>query len=218
MKKKLGDQSKAELKEFLDKNTAAIINAEIETYREMPISTHTSRMYVFTTLSMGVADIMSFNPEEVDLSLREVVREFKVHEKMKIREIEEAYEAYQKMGGSYVSALVCFMPSKALHVDLKNLEQLPEDLREKAKDKTISPDDILDHEKYKDYHHLVDHVLTVNYTSFYTTRGTVYKMIGHNDEVIDMPVYFQFGENSTIAPEKEEGGLTPILQRLIEIE
>lgn len=193
MKKKFENNIRESIQAFLEKNCNAIIEAEVQTYKDTPVSTHSARVYIFTTHTMGIADI-SVSNNTIDELLDHVIKEFKISEYEKIRENEDLMQNYKFLGGSFITGLILFLPSNGLEVNINRLDELPIELREKARTQSISVSDIIKDNRFKDkYRHLVQDVLSVHFVSFYCDRGKLFRIVTHNDEVLDMPLMTQFG-------------------------
>jgi hypothetical protein len=101
-KRKLDDDTRQLLQEFLIANTDAIIDAELQTYKETNVSEHTGRMYIFTTFTMGLAQINA-KPDNMSSFefMRHVVNQFKRNEKERLDD--EARMMYD-VNGSNITA------------------------------------------------------------------------------------------------------------------
>lgn len=200
MEKKILDvRQKKYLEEFLEKNVRAIIDAEIQTYKDTPYSSHAPRVYIFTTYTMGIIGVSDLNEQnDIQNTLMEIIQEYKCNEDFRLRDDPEIYEKYRLGDGSHVTALLCFIPSTTININFNELEKLPIELREKAKNKTINPSDLVGEDGIfkEEYKYLIGDVITMHYSSFYTQKGYIYRVIHHNDEVLDMPLQVAFGQGS----------------------
>lgn len=196
MKKKLIPEIRDRVKDFLELNSKAIIKAELDTFKETLVSTHTARMYIFTLQTMGVADISLNEGANVYELLSDIIGKFKLDERKQIDDSDEMLSNYRFMGGSFVTGIILFLPSTALKIDITKLDELPPDLRYKAKANIICVQDIVGDTRYKErYKHLIEDVLSIHYVSFYTNRGVLHRIVHHKDEVLDMPVITEFGND-----------------------
>jgi hypothetical protein len=195
-KLKLHPTDKERLTDFLTKNTLAIRNAELQTYRETPVSTHGARVYIFTTHTMGIADLQIGSEEGIHRVIPQMLAEFKANERVTMTKQDDDTESvkhYMRLGGSKVTALLFFLPSMALKIQIDKVHELPQVLQDKFNNDTLSPSYIReDVELNKTYGHLVEDVLNVHYISYYADEGRIYKIVSHNDEVIDMPEFASF--------------------------
>ena len=198
---------------FLEKNTKAIIKAEIETYKETEVSKHGPRAYLFTMHAMGVVDMNWSNKIRPKTIFKEVIRQFKagIPDKMS----EDMLENHDTFG-SHISAILCFLPSTALKVDLTKLHELPAELRDRLDNNTLAVEHIVQDSRYSEtYKHLISKAINIHYINFYNSRAEIYSVVEHNDEVLDMPFLasVSLGDQSV----KSAGEILE-LEDLIEIE
>lgn len=175
-KKKLTSEGKERLKKFLEHKKDAIIEAELATYKEIPVSEHSSRVYAFSTLTMSIIQI---NSSDIEGTIREALNMYKSDEYEKLDD--ERRMVYNLAGGSQIVALLAFLPAKAVIVDGKKEDQ--KEMYEMLKDITL---DDMTPEKFEELGIKLKNTITVHYCSFYTNNHKIYEMVVHNDEILDL--------------------------------
>jgi hypothetical protein len=212
-KRKLDDDTRQLLQEFLIANTDAIIDAELQTYKETNVSEHTGRMYIFTTFTMGLAQINA-KPDNMSSFefMRHVVNQFKRNEKERLDD--EARMMYD-VNGSNITAILTFLPSRMFKIPKAKMDEIDPDFLRKLQSGELDLGELKlrgDFDKYKEFVH---DVISVQYHSFYKNGLTVYRVVEHNDVIIDLPVVETLDFDK--GPEDNGGDLLK-MRTLIEVE
>jgi hypothetical protein len=212
-KKKLDSETKEKLKAFLERNVEAIIEAEIKTFKETEVSTHSPRVYIVTTLTMGLAGLNINSGRRPDEIIKSVVADYKLKERFNIPE--DMIEIYNEHG-SQVAAILSFLPGLMFTGSMEDSAPPDEQmLIKQLTNGTIRIEEVKSSPKYVHYRHLVSDVINVQVNTPFEDRMFVYKVIEHNDEVLDMPLFHTLDFRNK--EEKNTGNMTNI-KNLIEVE
>jgi hypothetical protein len=152
-----------------------LIKAELKTYKESPIDEHQTRVYIVTTVSLGVLKFVEpcRNSQEVVTRIRHNVAEHhRLEEKSVPEEIRDEIDFPSK-----VRAIVMFMPATAVAVTGKQIIDAGYDLHN-------LPPDFRESKVYKEnsFHSISIHIFSYCNTPDMKT----YKIVDHNNEVLDI--------------------------------
>jgi hypothetical protein len=206
MKKKLNDTQRTGLRKFLETSKEAVIEAELNTYRETNVSDHTPRLYIFTTFTMGIAELRPRGAGDMYNSIADAIRQFKQQE---LGALDGEAKELHISHGSFVVGLLSFFPGRMLNVNDEYLKTLDPEVQTKVKNGKMSPSkfaSIYGKDKIED-------VINIQFNSFYENEMQLYKVIEHNDEVLDMT--FITTEN---LDKGTNGGSMIKVKELIEVE
>lgn len=212
MKKKITEEQRERLIDFLDQNTKAIIEAELQTYKEVEVSAHLSRMYIFTTLTMGIVEL-DFAGNRPDQVIHSVVERFKTEE---YNTLSDDMKEIHHEHGSQLIALLLFLPATMLVIKDKKHPGFTEEDKEiynLMETGNISPERVRNDPKYSKWKHLATDIINVQLESFYKNSIDIYKVIEHKDEVLDLPLFEKINTADT-----DGRGRLSNLKNLIEIE
>ncbi len=211
-KKKLETEQAEKLKAFLEKNVDSIVEAEVKTFRETDVSTHNPRVYIVTTMTIGLAGLNIPQGKSPDRVIKEVVEDYKTKERQNLtEEMVELYDMY----GSHVAAILSFLPGNMFTGNLENASKEEQDIMDKISDGRVRIEDIRINPEYSQFKHLISDVINIQINTFYSDKMLVYKVIEHNDEVLDMPLVHEIDFRDK---DSGSGGAMRNVSKLIEVE
>lgn len=206
MKRKLDSIQKEHLGDFLRESIKAIIEAELKTYQETEVSAHTARIYLFSNWTMAIVQPNLEGPGFIRI-LKQVIAEFKKDERPQISP--ENLRQYDEEG-SVITAILFFAPSRMITADKD--AKLNAQIKIEIDNGTFSPGKFFkdpDNAKY------VSDVISIQVDTFYEHVSYAYKVVAHNDEVLDMPLAFETNLSNL---DEESGGPMTEIKNLIEVE
>lgn len=211
MKLQLKDSQKETLEKFLTPNVEAIIQSELDTYKTTGPKSQNPRVYIFSTFSVGIAELKSSNSLTKHV-IQMAIDQFQDTEMTRLPE--EHMEHYERAGNrSHITAILVFGVASALTMT-----------REEAEEKGIATSIINGeasvHEIIEKFAHLAKDVLTIQYTSPFHDYIRTYQFIEHDGEVLDIPLLKELDirEELTHAKEGEIGGDMLTLSDLLQVE
>jgi hypothetical protein len=201
------------IRKFIKETSDVMIKAELDTLMETKLSDLECRIYMFTPFSVGIATTnFPENIRPIDV-YKNVISEFKKRERDSLSDVGK--NIYDENGGaSPITALLSFLPSKAVKIHKDDMPSLEPELQAAITNNTMTPElmETFDNGKYK---HKVQTVLQIQLDTFFENKVTIYEIVEHDDEALDVKLIHTLDLNGV--EQKGYGALNHI-HNLIEVE
>lgn len=176
-------ESRKHLTSFLETNAKGIVEAEIQSCKDVGFEAITSRVYVFTLFTMTMAAVSVTDPNDLYEIIGRILKQLEQEEPDKLDE--EVLEMYQKHG-FLVSAIITVLPGKALHLTGTQVNQIPDlDIRRRIIDGTITEEYLKQAHNGK-YADLFVKSINIGYYGFDKCEAAIYNVIEKDGESTDV--------------------------------